>query len=278
MTATRDRRSDPAQDAEPAWDDRLILGRSRGLPWWACVALAFGVTGIAAVVEMQLQDKLGLIFQIVYVLACVVAVCLVRRRGLFGPIVQPPLVFALTAVLAVLLLGESAGNGFRQRIISVALSLTSNFPTMAIATAVTVAIGLYRLFKERDPNPPVRAAKRPPRDAEAPRREPRSGERRGRPRPDEGDRERPGRGGRPARDGERREAPPRDRERGRREPGERRGRPREQEPRRREPEDRPRRDDRGRGDRGREDRNREDRGRREPGQRPARRRPPESHR
>jgi len=248
------------------------------------VAIGFGVTAIAAVIDMQIWDTLGLLYQIAYVVGCVAAVCLVRRRSLFGPIVQPPLVFALTAVVAVLALGEGAGNGFRQRILSVALSLTSNFPTMAIATGVTVAIGLYRLWKERDPNPPVRATKRPAREGrsgrepEAARRERAgaSGERRGRPRPSGDEAEgRRGQRERPAREKERREgSSPRERGSGRREPGERgagerRARPRDQEspgrPRRESSEGRPRRDDRGGG-------------RREPGQRQPRRRPPDSHR
>jgi uncharacterized protein DUF6542 len=157
VTATRDRRSDPEIGAELAWDDRPIIGQFRGLPWWASVVLAFGVTAIAAFVDMQRQDSLGRIYQGAFVVGCVVAVCLVRRRSLFGPIVQPPLVFAITAIGAVALLSQkSSGGGLKSLILSVALPLTSNFPTMGITTAVVVAIGVFRLWRERDPNPEVR--------------------------------------------------------------------------------------------------------------------------
>jgi hypothetical protein len=160
VTATRDRRSDPEIDAGLAWYDRPIIGQFRGLPWWAAVLLAFGVTAIAAFVDMQRQDSLGRIYQGAFVVSCVVAVCLVRRRSLFGPIVQPPLVFALTAIGAVVLLSQKAsGGGLKSLILSVALPLTSNFPTMGITTAVVVAIGVFRLWRERDPDPKVRPNK-----------------------------------------------------------------------------------------------------------------------
>jgi hypothetical protein len=160
VTATRDRRSDPEIDAGLAWDDRPIIGQFRGLPWWAAVLLAFGVTAIGAFVDMQQQDTLGKIFQGAFVVGCVGAVCFVRRRSLFGPMVQPPLVFAITAVGAILLLGQkSPGDGLSALLLSVALPLTSNFPTMGITTAVVVGIGLFRWWRERDPDPEVRPNK-----------------------------------------------------------------------------------------------------------------------
>jgi hypothetical protein len=157
VTATRDRRSDPEVDAELAWDDRPIIGQFRGLPWWAAVLLAFGLTAIAAFVDMQLQDSLGRIYQGAFIGGCVGAICLVRRRSLFGPMVQPPLIFAITAVGAVALLSQKeSGTGLKSLILSVALPLTSNFPTMGITTGVVVLIGLFRWWRERDPDPEMR--------------------------------------------------------------------------------------------------------------------------
>jgi hypothetical protein len=164
VTATRDRRSDPETDAEPAWDDRPIIGQFRGLPWWAAVLLAFGLSAIAAVVDMQRQDSLGRLYQGAFIVGCLGAICLVRRRSLFGPMVQPPLVFAVTAIGAVALLDQKAsGSGLKSLILSVALPLTSNFPTMGITTAVVVLIGLFRWWRERDPDPEIRPNK-PPKD------------------------------------------------------------------------------------------------------------------
>ena len=174
MTATRDRRSDPAEDAEPAWDERSILGKSRGLPWWGAVLLAFGLAAIAAAFDVQRQGSLGIVYQGAYLVGCVAAIALVRRRSLFGPMVQPPLVFAVTAVIAIVLLApDSGGSGLKSLIFSIALPLTSNFPTMAITTGATVAVGLFRMWRERDPEAPVKPAggrERPGKDRATPAR------------------------------------------------------------------------------------------------------------
>ncbi|SDJ33403.1 hypothetical protein SAMN05192558_10894 [Actinokineospora alba] len=114
--------------------------------------LAFGLALVAAVIDLQTQTTLGKLYQGAYVLGCVGAICLVRRANLFGPMVQPPLVFAVTAVGTVLTMGPDApGEGLKSVLFSVALPLTSNFPTMGITTAVVVAIGVGRLFLQRDP-------------------------------------------------------------------------------------------------------------------------------
>ncbi len=128
--------------------------------------LALGLAAAAAVIDMQLHDALGKIYQAAFIIGCIGAICLVRRANLFGPMVQPPLIFAVTAVAANLLLAPaSAVGGLRKLIFTVGIPLTSNFPTMGITTAITVALGLVRLFIQRDPNrhtstrPPSRPAR-----------------------------------------------------------------------------------------------------------------------
>ena len=163
MTATRDRPSDlDEESAEPAWDERPIIGNRRGLPWWGAVLLAFGLATAAAWIDIHRQDSLGRIYQVAYVIGCLAAVALVRRRNLFGPMVQPPLVFAVTAIGAVVLNqpGPLFSSGVKQLVLSVALPLTSNFPTMAVTTGATVAVGLFRLWRQRDPNPSIRPSRR----------------------------------------------------------------------------------------------------------------------
>jgi hypothetical protein len=298
VTATRDRQSDLDEPpVDPGWDQRPIFGASRGLPWWAAVLLAFFMASVAAWIDFQRQSTLGRIYQVGYILGCLIAVCWVRRRNLFGPMVQPPLVFAVTAVGGVILNqpGAPLSSGMRQLLLDVALPLTSNFPTMAITTGVTLVIGVFRLWRQRDPNPRIMSnrrardldrfaepveplderdpratrlseppAGRPPRDRGRPDR---GGSRTGRARveqepPPERERRRPGRTGeRPERAdrgerGERRNPPPRS--------GRGRGEP---------PADRDR--DRGRADRGRGGSDRQDRDRRrdQGGQQPPRRQP-----
>ncbi|TDQ04180.1 DUF6542 domain-containing protein [Labedaea rhizosphaerae] len=155
MTATRDRHSDlDNPDDEPAWDERPIVGASRGLPWWGAVVVALGLTTIAAIVDMQSSDNtLGRLYQIGYVVSCVVAIAWVRRRSVFTAMVQPPLVFAATFVGAYLFLADRpAGDGMKQFALSVGLPLANNFPTMAIGTAIALLIGGVRLFTQRNPN------------------------------------------------------------------------------------------------------------------------------
>jgi hypothetical protein len=285
VTATRDRRSDLGPEpAGATWEERPIFGTSRGLPWWAAVLLAFGLATIAAVVDLQRQGSLGHIYQGAYALGCVAAICWVRRRNLFGPMVAPPLVFAVTAVGGVALLApDSTGTGgLKQLLFSVALPLTSNFPTMGITTGVVLGIGVYRLTRQRDPNPRVRPGRsahdrdphnrpgersrpgeRKPRDLEPDRH---AGQRSGRGRAAldrDGDagpwpRDRnPGRAGRGARS---EGLPPRNqRSTGQPDPPRRQGAPRSE----------PRRDERGLPDR------RDNPGAPEPPRRPVRRRPPE---
>jgi hypothetical protein len=100
------------------------------------------------------------------VIGCVAAVCLVRRRNLFGPIVQPPLVLVITVPLVVLL-AKSPGGGLSAKGLAVGTPLINAFPTMAIATGLAVVIGGIRLATQRRPidagedGPPARPRTRP---------------------------------------------------------------------------------------------------------------------
>lgn len=134
-----------------------MLGARRGLPWWGAVLLAL-VTAIAgAVLSTQVTDGLGLPFQLIYVAGALAAVAAVRRRNLFGPMVQPPLVMAV-AVPLVVLTGSSLpeSNDMLADVLAISTPLINNFPVMAIATGLTVALGVFRIYRERDPDRPVR--------------------------------------------------------------------------------------------------------------------------
>lgn len=154
MTATHDRRTD-LDDVEPdvtPWTERPIVGAGRGLPWWGTVLLPFALATVGAVVDIQRGKAPGLIFEGLYLVSCVVAVCWARRRNVFGPTVQPPLILVITVPLTVLLAGGSpGGSGLTAKALSVATPLINSFPVMAITTALTVAIGLYRRIKQRNP-------------------------------------------------------------------------------------------------------------------------------
>lgn len=155
---TRTERDDNlAADGEnvvPApWDERPILGTSRGLAWWGTILLALGLTGLGAAVDSQLNDKTPtIVTQAAYFLGCVAAVCWVRRRNLFGPIVQPPLVLAVVLIAAQLATaGLPKSMGIKDILLDYGIPVINNFPAMAVTTGVTVLIGLYRLLRQRDP-------------------------------------------------------------------------------------------------------------------------------
>jgi hypothetical protein len=282
VTATRDRDSDLDTDAaEAAWDERPVFGSRRGLPWWAAVLVALLLSVAGAVVDKsRLVDDQRLtsfgLYHALFLAGCLLTVLAVRRRNLFGPMVQPPLIFAVTFIpvqLTAREAGQSTETGTKKLVFEVALPLASSFPWMAGATAATIVIGVIRLLAQRNPNRAVKSLEteddRPvrrerPRDRDLDDGGPRPPRRPARDRE-----ERPGKPARPPREDwdrdDRDRAPERDR-----------GRPRPPQATRREqapPPRRPSRDDRD-SDRG-ERRERSERGERgNRGEAPPRRNPP----
>lgn len=154
VTAMRDRHGDPDADEFSApWDERPIAGIRRGLPWWAAVLLGFGSAILGAFVDLKLQGHLTLLFKACYCAGAVAAVCWVQRRGLFGPMVQPPLILAVTVPGVVLFAsGLPANSDMLSTLLVVGRPLIDGFPTMAITTGTTVIIGFVRMYRERDPD------------------------------------------------------------------------------------------------------------------------------
>ena len=113
----------------------------RGIrPGWsgtAAVLIACALTGSGVVVDAVTGGVLGWGIGIGFVVGVTCAVVMVRREGLFTAMVQPPLVFAALAILGQILISPHGR--------SVALlGVVGLFPTLAVGTALTLALGVLR--------------------------------------------------------------------------------------------------------------------------------------
>jgi len=129
--------------------DRSVVATKPGIPWWGAVLGAFAMTGIGIAVDLTLGDTLTKIFLVFYAVGCIAAVLAVAHRGIFAAMVQPPLILALAVPLVVRALGTTSGGGVRDEVITMALPLVNGFPTMALTTLATFALGLARIVIQR---------------------------------------------------------------------------------------------------------------------------------
>ena len=230
MTATRDRQRDAQEDPTELeeWAQRSVFGQTKGWPWWAAVLLALGLSLVGGIVDMKVSGSIGKVFEGAYFLGCVGAVCFVRRRSIFGPMVQPPLILAVAIPLSVVFSkGMPSGSSTMSKLLTLGVPLVTGFPVMAITTGAAVVIGGVRFLVQRRPagDDLDEDDDRPGRSSEARRRPSnRDAERRreagaARPRPSGSSRSEQGRSARDDRDKDRADRDgDRDRDRGRSQP------------------------------------------------------------
>jgi hypothetical protein len=142
--------------------ERSLLATVLGLPPWGAVALAAVLTTVGTFVDLVRIGSLGAVFTVCFATGCVLAVAWVRRRGLFGPMVQPPLLVAVAVPTIVLLAGSpDPGAGVAERLLVIGAPLVNAFPIMAWTTGGVLALGLLRILVQR-PLTPVSLNRRPP--------------------------------------------------------------------------------------------------------------------
>lgn len=157
----------PAARRKLGWDERSLLPDHAGMRWWAAICLALGFTAVGVFVDVQRLNRLGVLFQACYFLGCLLAVTMVQRKGLFGPMVQAPLILTLAVPSVVLLAGSvPTSGGTATAALAIGTPLINGFPTMAITTGVTLAVGFFRLYTQR---PPAAQATPKPEDTPKPK-------------------------------------------------------------------------------------------------------------
>lgn len=113
--------------------------------------LALGLSLVGAVVDMQLEKQLSLVFDGAYFIGCVGAVALVRRRNLFGPMVQSPLILAVVVPATVVMTSGLGSGGKSAKLLALATPMLNAFPLMAITAGAVVLIGGIRYAVQRRP-------------------------------------------------------------------------------------------------------------------------------
>jgi hypothetical protein len=104
----------------------------------------FLVTLAGAALETWLSAGLGLVTLVLLTTASAVATLTVRRRDRITPVVAPPMVYVLVAVLTTALAPSASLN-----LASVATLLIRGFPAMAVATAAAAVVALIRWAARR---------------------------------------------------------------------------------------------------------------------------------
>jgi len=139
-------------DSADAWTtaERSIVPSVLGLSSLIAVGIAAGLTALGVLVDLVRQGTLGFVFTVLYIAGCVLAIAWVRRDGLFGPMVAPPLLLAVAVPAVVLLAGDpKPGTGMAERLLQIGAPLVNAFPTMAGTTAFVLAVGLFRMATQK---------------------------------------------------------------------------------------------------------------------------------
>lgn len=125
------------------------------MPWWAAGFCALVLTAIGTFADLERLNRLGIVFEVCYFLGCLLAVVVVQRKGLFAPMVAPPLILAVTVPGVILAIGSRpTGGNMVATALAVGTPLINGFPAMAITTGFTLVIGVLRLVTQRRPTSP----------------------------------------------------------------------------------------------------------------------------
>ncbi len=129
-----------------------VLPTLRGVPWWGAVLIAVAITAVGAGIDARSTDELGATFKFCFLVGCVAAALLVRRRALFTAAAQPPLVaFGVGIITLYTVNADRSTASLKSLILQVLLPIADVFPWLAITFLVTLALVVARWFVTRPP-------------------------------------------------------------------------------------------------------------------------------
>ncbi|WP_157108809.1 DUF6542 domain-containing protein [Aldersonia kunmingensis] len=124
----------------------------------SAVLIAGGATLVGVLLCAAGGDELTRTFSVLYLGGCIVAALMVRYRGLFTAVVQPPLILFIAVPVAYQFMSDDSGVSPKDIALNAAIPLVNRFPLMLFTTLVTLIIGGYRVYLKR--SGPVVASER----------------------------------------------------------------------------------------------------------------------
>lgn len=128
-------------------DHRLIHPNIPGVPWWAAVLIATGVTIVGYAIDAGSgHQELTHIFAGLYIAGCVTAVLAVQQAGVFTAVVQPPLILFCTVPGTYWLFHGGKISNLKELLINCGYPLIERFPLMLGTASGVLLIGLFRWY------------------------------------------------------------------------------------------------------------------------------------
>ncbi|KAA9149866.1 hypothetical protein FPZ12_042390 [Amycolatopsis acidicola] len=136
-------RSGPATEGQSGSDDR-----ERGLPSVVVMLLVVLVCAAASYFDLRVTQRFGFPFGTAFIGGCLLAVLVVRRRGVLLVLCTPPLLMIVAGVLAAEVFLRPSGS-LESQALTVGVPVMTGFPLMVAGTVVALLAGSIRLFSTR---------------------------------------------------------------------------------------------------------------------------------
>jgi hypothetical protein len=129
------------RSSRPSREDASAVSTIRGIPSWAAILVAVGLTAFGAAIDGIVTGTLSWGFRLGFVAGVGLAALLVRRGSIFTALVQPPLVMVVVSFISLRLMAS-------ERTTISLIKVVNAFPTMVIGTALAVVLCVIRIFAQ----------------------------------------------------------------------------------------------------------------------------------